>query len=641
MKYIYRTLIGLTLLLFIFLLGAHFYFTPARLQSLLLPYLQNALQRKVSFQNAHLHYGIKPNISIGNLVIQGRPGFTQHPLIQADFAQISISPISLLRGRIGTLNLKNSTISITVNPQGVYSIDDLTQSKKTTVPINHLQLSHAILSFHNQQTARKTVLHIENATLLAMPGSDGIGLTGDISILKLITQTQKDTAYIPALDLSLKLHYDPNTKTIDVNNASIRFGPLDARLAGHINLRTSGIELQTQNEPLNFGHIQSYLIEQKLMPPQSVVSGEGTLGLHISGPWPPTIKGHLTINNLSMTGPGPLKHPVINGELDLFMDAQSMRISALKFQSGRTDINLSGVLSGLRLHPHLSFALISSITDVDELLSPGESDQAEWGFSSAVQAGLGTKKSALISLINRLDMDGSFRADSLRYHNTWITNFDAVLNAQNGTLLIKPITGQAQDGALNANLRLTPGEQGAHLSSSLSLTNADANLLLNQTLAWQVPLYGSLSLNTRLEGSFDSTLTFLPSTTNATGSIHMPAGQLVRWRMLQDKLNSIAHLDLLTADEVPIQYATVLFNMQGGTLSLDGTQFTVAQMPARLNGTSQSGGLLNYTLDVDLSPSGLQFGGFNLGSLLGQRAIPIRIHIRGTSQTPKITAGIR
>jgi hypothetical protein len=111
--------------------------------------------------------------------------------------------------------------------------------------------------------------------------------------------------------------------------------------------------------------------------------------------------------------------------------------------------------------------------------------------------------------------------------------------------------------------------------------------------------------------------------------------------VLQNKLKAVEQLGLLTADEVPIQNATVIFNIAGNTLALNGTQFTAANIPSRINGTSELGGVLAYTLDVDVPPSSIQFGGFNLGALLGRRTIPFRIHIGGTSQAPKITAGMR
>jgi len=238
-------------------------------------------------------------------------------------------------------------------------------------------------------------------------------------------------------------------------------------------------------------------------------------------------------------------------------------------------------------------------------------------------------------------MDGSVRADSLRFHNTWIQNLNATTQAKNGTLNIKPITGQIYNGALNSSLRLTTHTQGAHLESNLSLINAHAHPLLNQTLGWHIPLYGNLTLITQATTTLDTTLTPLPTTTKANGKINMQTGKLIKWDVLQNNLKSVDQLGLLTADEVPLQNATVAFNINGNTLALNGTQLTAAQMPCRIAGTGDLNGLLNYTIDIDVPSSRIQFGGFNLGALLGKHAIPVRINIGGSAQAPDITAGIR
>ncbi len=643
MKFVYRTLIGLVLFVAISLIGAHFYFSPKRLHALIQPRLQNTLQRTVSFQNAQLHYGLEPSIRLSHLVIQNRTGVSQHPFIQAEHAQMALSPIAFLTGqyRMGTLQLGNSHISITVNHKGEHNIDDLMQTKQMRAPINQLQLTHTTLSYHNQHTARKTTVQIKSATLLAIQNQDHIGFTGDIATQNLIIQTQTDTTHLPGLNLALQSAYNPKTKNITLNELAIKLGPLLANLSGHINWQTLTTNLHTQDSPLDFERIKTYLVEQNLLSPQATLSGTGTLDVHISGLWPPKVKGQLKVINLALTDPNHFKNPIINGELDLTADAQNLRLHALKFQSGLTDITLSGVMSNLYQRPHLSFAWVSHTADIDGFLPPPKSTHAQWGFASPAYAAAGTKKSALISLLNRLDMDGSVRADSLRYHNTWIRNFNATTRAQNGRLNIKPITGQTHGGALNARLLLTPYEQGAHLESSLSLINANANPLLNQTLGWHIPLYGALTLTAHLTGALDTTLTYLPTTTKTNGRLHMQAGKLVKWDVLQNKLKAVEQLGLLTADEVPIQNATVIFNIAGNTLALNGTQFTAANIPSRINGTSELGGVLAYTLDVDVPPSSIQFGGFNLGALLGRRTIPFRIHIGGTSQAPKITAGMR
>jgi len=642
MKHFYRILIALTLLVCLCLIGLHFYFTPTRLHSLIQPYLQNTLQRPVSFQNAQLHYGIEPRITVDNLIVQDHKSFTQHPFIQARQADMVLSPIAFLLGknRIGALHLQNGHINLTRNNKGTYNTQDLMQAK-IRLPINQLQLTHITLRHNDQHIAQKITVLIQETTLLVAPTQKGITLTGNTQIQNIITQTKTDSTHIPPFNIDLQLTYNPTTPNITFDKLALDLGLININLSGHINWKTLVIDLHTQNEPLNFEHLKTYLINQAILSPQATLSGKGQLDLHITGAWPPHIKGQLTATTVSLSAPNKLKNPIINGEISLSTDAKTIRLQALKFQSGLTDILMSGVLSNLYQRPHLSFALRAHTIDLDGFLPPPKVTLAQWGLISPAHAATNTKKSALISVLNHLDMDGSVRADSLRFHNTWIQNLNATTQAKNGTLNIKPITGQIYNGALNSSLRLTTHTQGAHLESNLSLINAHAHPLLNQTLGWHIPLYGNLTLITQATTTLDTTLTPLPTTTKANGKINMQTGKLIKWDVLQNNLKSVDQLGLLTADEVPLQNATVAFNINGNTLALNGTQLTAAQMPCRIAGTGDLNGLLNYTIDIDVPSSRIQFGGFNLGALLGKHAIPVRINIGGSAQAPDITAGIR
>ncbi len=642
MKHFYRISLAFVLLICIGLIGLHFYFSPTRLHSLIQPYLQNTLQRQIAFQNAQLHYGIEPYITLDNLIVQDHKSFSQQPFIQAQQATMTFSPIAFLMGekRIGALHFQNGHIILIRNKKGTYNTQDFMQAK-IRLPINQLQLTNTTLTYHDQQSAQKTTLLMQKTTLLVAPTQKGITLTGNTQIQNLITQTQTDNTHIPPFNLNLQLTYNPTTPNITFDKLAIDLGFLNINLSGHINWQTLVTDLHTQNEPLNFEHLKTHLIKQTILSPQATLSGKGQLDLHITGAWPPNIKGQLTATNVSLSAPNKLKNPIINGEILLTTDAKTVRLQTLKFQSGLTDILLSGILSNLYQRPHLSFAVRSHTIDLDGFLHPPKVTFAQWGLIIPAHAATNTKKSALISMLNHMDMDGSVRADSLRIHNTWIQNLHATTQTKNGTLNLKPITGQVHNGALNSSLQLTTHAQGAHLESNLSLINAHAHPLLNQTFGWKIPLYGNLTVITQATTTYDSTFTYVPTTTKANGKINMQAGKLVKWDVLQNNLKSVDQLGLLTADEVPLQNATVAFNITGNTLALNGTQLTAAQMPCRIVGTGDLDGLLNYTIDIDVPSSRIQFGGFNLGALLGKHAIPVRIHIGGSAQAPDITASIR
>lgn len=639
MKILSRIFLGIIGLIMISLVGAHFYLSPERLQAIIQPYLQNALNRPITFQNPQIHYSIEPSISLENLVIQDPPNFSSKSFIKAQKAQLSLSPFSLLAAKIGRLHLQNGTIHITANQKGERNIDDLIS--KMRVPINQLQLTNITLTDHNQKTATHTTSKIIAANLLARLGPQGIDLTGETTLQSFTTQTPNTTLNLPINHLTYQLTYTPKSQTLIVTNLTLTAGPIVTTLAGEIQWQPFAIDLHTQNKTLDIDHIKSYFTNLSLLSNDAKLSGQGQFELHIIGAWPPKIQSHLNATNLSLADPNRLKNPIINGEISLSSDAQTLRIRALNFRAGQTDATLSGVISHLYQRPHLSFALKANTIDLDGLWKQPQSHQAQWGFTSPAFANTGKKKSALISLLDRVDMDGSIHTDSLRIQNTWIHSFQTNTHAQNGSLQVKPIVGQMHNGALNASLSLVTHEQGANLEGALSLVNASAFPLLNQTGNWQVPLYGTLNATTQLTAALDTTLTYLPTTTNANGRITMPSGKLIQWDILQDNLKSVDQLGLLTADEVNLQDVLLQFQIQSNTLTLNGSHLTAADLPCHISGTGAFDGDLNYAIDIDLPPSRIQFGGFNLGALLGKRAIPVRVNITGTSRAPKITAGMQ
>ena len=94
----------------------------------------------------------------------------------------------------------------------------------------------------------------------------------------------------------------------------------------------------------------------------------------------------------------------------------------------------------------------------------------------------------------------------------------------------------------------------------------------------------------------------------------MTEGRIVKWDFLQRLLRPMAQWGLINADEVPLKDVTVVFQVQGDEVILDGTKFTAADIACTLNGKTM-GGQLDYVLDVEMP---IQFAGFRLG-----RAIPI------------------
>ena len=189
------------------------------------------------------------------------------------------------------------------------------------------------------------------------------------------------------------------------------------------------------------------------------------------------------------------------------------------------------------------------------------------------------------------------------------------LYPQNGRLSISRIEGQMYEGVLTGDL---VWDNGAW-DGSMSLVNAQAEQVV-RSIGWDIPLYGGVDITAQVSGA------------GVSGSAQMAEGRIVKWAFLQRLLRPMAQWGLINADEVPLKDVTVVFQVQGDEVILDGTKFTASDIACTLNGKTL-GGQLDYVLDVEMP---IQFAGFRLG-----RAIPIRVKITGPANAPEVTMEIK
>ena len=189
------------------------------------------------------------------------------------------------------------------------------------------------------------------------------------------------------------------------------------------------------------------------------------------------------------------------------------------------------------------------------------------------------------------------------------------LYPQNGRLSVSQIEGQVCEGTLTGNLAWDHGAW----DGSVSLANARAEQVV-RSIGWDIPLYGAVDIMTQVSG------------TGVRGTASMAEGRIVKWAFLQRLLHPMARWGLINVDEVSLKNVTVVFQVQGDAVILDGTQFTASDIACTLNGKTL-GGQLDYVLDVDMP---IQFAGFRLG-----RAIPIRVKITGQANAPEVSVEIK
>ena len=189
------------------------------------------------------------------------------------------------------------------------------------------------------------------------------------------------------------------------------------------------------------------------------------------------------------------------------------------------------------------------------------------------------------------------------------------LYPQNGRLSISQIEGQVYEGTLTGDL---VWDNGAW-DGSVSLANAQAEQVV-RSIGWDIPLYGAVDITAQV------------SDASVNGIADMAEGRIVKWAFLQRLLHPMAQWGLINADEVSLKDVTVVFQVQGDAVILDGTKFTASDIACVLNGKSTQD-QLDYVLDVEMP---IQFAGFRLG-----RTIPIRVKIIGPTNAPEVTMELK
>ena len=189
------------------------------------------------------------------------------------------------------------------------------------------------------------------------------------------------------------------------------------------------------------------------------------------------------------------------------------------------------------------------------------------------------------------------------------------LYSQNGRLYLSQMKGQVSEGTLTGDLVW----DNDAWDGSVSLANAQAEQVV-RSIGWDIPLYGVADITTQVSGA------------GVSGTAQMTEGRIVKWNFLQRLLHPMAQWGLINADEIPLKDVTVVFQVQGDEVILDGTKFTASDIVCALNGKTL-GGQLDYVLDVEMP---IQFAGFRLG-----RAIPIRVKITGPANAPEVAVELK
>jgi len=298
MKTFFKVVAGIFILFILVGVALNLYFTDKRLKSTIMPYVNDAMGRKVDVGTMSLTFFStfpEPGISIQKMNVPDKT--KSDTLLSLDELIASVNVFSLMGDQIDIrqIRLRNPKFTYLVYPDSTTNIDFLLKSSKTSADtsagyafdIPSFQVSGGNFSYHDETS--KTDIRLNNLNAdISLNYAKQIKSTIDAKLGGL-SASINDTSYIKGLPLSLSqqstIDLDHESITLDKGTFSIR--GLTLNLSGSLSnwSKTLMADLKFSSSSDNFGELL------RLLPARY---GKYTNGLET--------KGSLAING-NLSGP--------------------------------------------------------------------------------------------------------------------------------------------------------------------------------------------------------------------------------------------------------------------------------------------------------------------------------------------------
>ena len=670
-------IIALFAVFFLMVLGLYLYLTPDRLRALIVPRIEEALQRRVQLDDIGLSLWGGLSASIDGLRIEDREGFGSDPFLESRHAGVSIPLFSLLTSEpeLGTIRIEKPGISIVVNEKGEANYEDLIKSEPKeseksgvsapVLPIERLEVINGSMRQEDRRTGIVTRLgKIDYRLDIALEG-DALKLNGRASIADIVTiDPGGGESSAAGFSLSHRISFHPKTDEITVESVRVSSGPLEIEMNGMIR-NVSGVpdlslELRNAKDALEWTSPDGVVADGKISASASL---NGPFAPEASPPAFPDLTGSIAVTDLTVKTPD-LLVPLEHGIIRIRAAENVLSIEELRAEAGRSDLSGTGRLSGLSEvifadgRPFLSFTLNSNLLDFDEMLpadppkSTARLHRDEWSLTVPAYAESYTDEtSPLLLLVRDIDASGSIAAKEVK-SGAVLRDLKAKVTAKNRRLSLKDITGRIYGGVLTGKIDVDARKPHGALPvrADLKLSGSNSDGVLKNFFGLPLPLQGSMSLAMKMTGVVDSTLTLIEKEISADGTAGVAEGKIVSWTWLKDNASGISQLSFLDFDEIPIKALKTSFRVSDERVYLQKLTLTAADIPCRINGSAGFDNSLDLTIDMDLPAHHLNVGGLNIGQVLGSffgekspsgTTIPVRIHFGGTTDKPDVTLDLK
>lgn len=229
-------------------------------------------------------------------------------------------------------------------------------------------------------------------------------------------------------------------------------------------------------------------------------------------------------------------------------------------------------------------------------------------------------------------LSGDASASSMKMADRLVRDFhcELVKPSNRTELRLEKMQGEMAGGALAGNVKITYPEvgKGSRYSADLVVRGADVRALVDEP---ESDLSGRLTASLSVEGSWDD-----PAARRGRGDVVASGREMYRIPLLLG-LSQITNLAVPISS--PFKEATAQFSIQGQHIAFENIELKASNMLMTGNGHLDFGTKKVALTFVTDNPRGLKVPFLN-DIFQGARQELLKIHVRGTVEEPKVSAGM-
>jgi len=462
-------------------------------------------------------------VKIGGVELSNAPGFAEKIFARLQNVEVRIDTLSLLRMQpaIGKIVVHGLQVNLARNAEGGTNWDDLVQSEQAQagaapeqadaidsepstskssdvlkdIKVGGIELRDAQLKWDDQQSS--VSYEVQDLDLTVSEIALGTPLTVDV------VASVKST--VPALQANITLNSGSVQWDLDQQHFKLNLLQVDVKAQGEVlpgqkaefNFQ-SPVDLHLQNETLSLPAIGIQLLGMEIQGSLnaehiiSVPAFSGNIGLASVNPKQLLIT--LGIDAPQTADPQVLQKASVS--FDLSGDSHQLSIKPLKLSLDDTNVNGNFGVKDFT-NPAINFQLDVDAIDVDRYLpavngTPTTQAKPTDGSKKSKQNAEDTPLP--LEPLRALNVNGQLKVGALTASKVVTNDLLIVINAKNGLVYLKPVSGKVSGGSFLSDIKLDARGEQLKVAVKETVTDVQVEPLLKALIDNDL-LSGAVKLN--------------------------------------------------------------------------------------------------------------------------------------------------